>query len=194
MAVFFKILCEQHYPGTQLKLELLNRVVDYFMDNLQDTIWQNSISNKLCKEESNHNALLIVLRLFYESEIVEGNLKSYARYIKQKERLVIDQMLILDNFLKLSEDEMTPHGQALEEWTKNLDWETEAKPLWQKTSKDFAGSTVGEAHVFIYEPKYRGANSVWEQDELPILKKKGIPVFEHRIDADGNIKVKQILH
>ena len=106
MAVFFKILCEQHYPGTQLKLELLNRVVDYFMDNLQDTIWQNSISNKLCKEGSNHNALLIVLRLFYESEIVEGNLKSYARYIKQKERLVIDQMLILDNFLKLSEDEM----------------------------------------------------------------------------------------
>jgi len=194
MAVFLKILCEQHYPGTQLKLELLNRVVDYFMDNLQDTIWQNSISNKLCKEGSNHNALLIVLRLFYESEIVEGNLKSYARYIKQKERLVIDQMLILDNFLKLSEDEMTPHGQALEEWTKNLDWETEAKPLWQKTSKDFAGSTVGEAHVFIYEPKYRGANSVWEQDELPILKKKGIPVFEHRIDADGNIKVKQILH
>lgn len=194
MAVFFKILCEQHYPGTQLKLELLNRVVDYFMDNLQDTIWQNSISNKLCKEGSNHNALLIVLRLFYESEIVEGNLKSYARYIKQKERLVIDQMLILDNFLKLSEDEMTPHGQALEEWTKNLDWETEAKPLWQKTSKDFAGSTVGEAHVFIYEPKYRGANSVWEQDELPILKKKGIPVFEHRIDADGNIKVKQIHH
>ncbi len=106
MAVFFKILCEQHYPGTQLRLELLNRVVDYFMDNLQDTIWQNSISNKLCKEGSNHNALLIVLRLFYESEIVEGNLKSYARYIKQKERLVIDQMLILDNFLKLSEDEM----------------------------------------------------------------------------------------
>jgi hypothetical protein len=82
----------------------------------------------------------------------------------------------------------------LEEWTKNLDWETESKPLWQKTSKDFAGSTVGEAHVFIYEPKYRGANSVWEQDELPILKKKGIPVFEHRIDADGNIKVKQIHH
>ena len=27
-----------------------------------------------------------------------------------------------------------------------------------------------------------------------ILKKKGIPVFEHRIDADGNIKVKQIHH
>lgn len=90
--------------------------------------------------------------------------------------------------------EMTPHGQALEEWTKNLDWETESKPLWQKTSKDFAGSTVGEAHVFIYEPKYRGANSVWGQDELPILKKKGIPVFEHKIDADGNIKVKQIHH
>ena len=45
--------------------------------------------------------------------------------------------------------EMTPHGRVLEEWTKNLDWETEAKPLWQKTSKDFAGSTVGDAHVFM---------------------------------------------
>ena len=90
--------------------------------------------------------------------------------------------------------EMTPHGRVLEEWTKNLDWETEAKPLWQKTSKDFAGSTVGDAHVFIYEPKYRGANSVWEQDELPVLKKKGITVFEHRIDADGNITVKKIYH
>lgn len=44
---------------------------------------------------------------------------------------------------------MTPHGRVLEEWTKNLDWETEAKPLWQKTSKDFAGSTVGDAHVFM---------------------------------------------
>ena len=86
MAVFFKILCEQHYPGTQLKLELLNRVVDYFMDNLQDTIWQNSISNKLCKEGSNHNALLIVLRLFYESEIVEGNFKIVCSVYKTERK------------------------------------------------------------------------------------------------------------
>ncbi len=85
MAVFFKILCEQHYPGTQLKLELLNRVVDYFMDNLQDTIWQNSISNKLCKEGSNHNALLIVLRLFHDFDAAAfiPMLEERIKYIKE---------------------------------------------------------------------------------------------------------------
>ena len=67
-------------------------------------------------------------------------------------RVVWMLKMLLGFFAKQKGDtilEMTPHGQALEEWTKNLDWETEAKPLWQKTSKDFAGSTVGEAHVFI---------------------------------------------
>ena len=83
--------------------------------------------------------------------------------------------------------EMTPHGQALEEWTKNLDWETEAKPLWQKTSKDFAGSTVGEAHVFIYEPKYRGANSVWEQDELPMQVPKRSAIKECPSPRDADV-------
>ena len=59
--------------------------------------WQETISNKLCKIERHHVILFIVLRLFHQSEIEEGKLKSYARYIKAKERLVIDQMFSLDD-------------------------------------------------------------------------------------------------
>jgi uncharacterized protein RhaS with RHS repeats len=79
--------------------------------------------------------------------------------------------------------EMTPQGKALEEWTKNMDWETEANPLWQSTSASFAGSTTNGStvHVFIYEPNYRGAKSVWEEIEKPILEKKAVTIIEHKI-------------
>lgn len=88
--------------------------------------------------------------------------------------------------------EMTEHGSSLETWTKGMDWESEAKPLWQRTSSDFAGSTTGTAHVFIYEPNYRGAKSIWEENELPILKKKGLDIIEHTIHKDGSITTRKI--
>jgi len=73
--------------------------------------------------------------------------------------------------------EMTPTGQALEGFTKGMDWHTEAKPLWEKTSQAFAGaapSSQRKAVVFIDPAKYRGLDSVWEKFEKPILKEKGI--------------------
>jgi uncharacterized protein RhaS with RHS repeats len=73
--------------------------------------------------------------------------------------------------------EMTPQGKALEKWTNSMDWETQAKPLWNKTSQHFAGSAPSSqtsAKVFIDSSRYRGAESVWEQFEKPILEKKGI--------------------
>jgi RHS repeat-associated protein len=72
--------------------------------------------------------------------------------------------------------EMTPTGKALEEFTESMDW-GEAKPLWNKTSQAFAGSapsTQKKAIAFIDSRFYRGAESVWEEFELPVLKKKGI--------------------
>jgi hypothetical protein len=36
--------------------------------------------------------------------------------------------------------EMTAQGKVLEKWTDGMDWETQAKPLWEKTSQNFAGS------------------------------------------------------
>jgi hypothetical protein len=91
-----------------------------------------------------------------------------------------------ENFVKVNGGEtleMTPQGKSLENWTKGMDWETEAEPLWRKTSADFAGGTTGTAHVFIYEPNYRGADSVWESLEKSILEKKRVNIVEHRITA-----------
>jgi RHS repeat-associated protein len=72
--------------------------------------------------------------------------------------------------------EMTPQGKAMEEFTKGMDW-AEAKPLWNKTSQQFAGSAPSsqkKAFAFVDFTKYRGAQSVWEEFEKPILQKKGI--------------------
>jgi hypothetical protein len=73
--------------------------------------------------------------------------------------------------------EMTPQGKALEQWTNGMDWDTQAKPLWEKTSQTFAGSAPSKqkhALVFIDSSRYRGSDSVWEKFEKPILEKKGI--------------------
>jgi RHS repeat-associated protein len=85
--------------------------------------------------------------------------------------------------------EMTAQGKALEKWTDEMDWETQAKPLWEKTSQDFAGSAPNKqkhALVFIDSSKYRGVDSVWEKFEKPILAKKGITT--EVIDVNKKVK------
>ena len=91
--------------------------------------------------------------------------------------------------------EMTPQGKALEKWTTGLDWETQSKPLWEKTSQHFAGSvpkSQKHAIAFIDSEKYRGAESVWEKIEKPILEKKGITT--EVIDVNKNVKIKNVCH
>ncbi|QCW99879.1 hypothetical protein FGM00_07115 [Aggregatimonas sangjinii] len=86
--------------------------------------------------------------------------------------------------------EMTPQGKALEKWTKDMDW-ADAKPLWNKTSQAFAGSAPKSqkvAYAFIDSSKYRGADSVWEEFEKPILEKKGIRT--KTIDINKKPKIK----
>jgi hypothetical protein len=87
--------------------------------------------------------------------------------------------------------EMTPQGIALEQWTKGMEW-AEAEPLWTSTSANFAGGSKGTTHVFIYEPNYRGTNSVWETTELSILKEKGLTIIEHRIQSDETINIRKL--
>ncbi len=77
--------------------------------------------------------------------------------------------------------EMTPQGIALQEWTDSMDWETQAKPLWNKSSQHFAGSApINQTHAkaFIDYSRYRGPKSVWEEFEKPILQDKGIKTEE----------------
>ena len=86
--------------------------------------------------------------------------------------------------------EMSPQGKALEIHTEAMDWETKAEPLWKKTSQHFAGSapkSQKHAVAFIDAERYRGAKSVWELSEQPILKKKGITT--EVIDVNDKSKI-----
>ena len=106
MGLFLGLSYELRYTGTIEKSDMLQKVVRYIADNLRDLVWQDLISNRLCKVERHHKTIFIVLRLFDIKDIEEGNLKSYARYKKADDKLVIDQMLILNEYADLLEDEM----------------------------------------------------------------------------------------
>lgn len=108
MGRFIGVTYELHFIEIESKREILKRTVNYIIDNLNDLIWQDSISNQLCKGGCDHRnkIIFVVLRLFHLKEIEEGKLKSIARYKKADDKLVIDQMLILSDYVDLPENEM----------------------------------------------------------------------------------------
>ena len=103
---FLKITYESRYAGNFENNVKQIKVARYIIDNLNNMIWQKSISNQLQKIDRHHISLSIILRLFDIKDIEKGKLKSYARYMRKKDKLVIDQMLILNKYVNLSEDEL----------------------------------------------------------------------------------------
>lgn len=63
---------------------------------------------------------------------------------------------------------MTARGQELA--GSNLEW-TEAKPLWEAASADFAAGATGDVHVFQAAEGVR-VQSMWAQIEYKILSQK----------------------
>ena len=106
MGIFLKITYESRYAGNFENNVKQIKVARYIIDNLNNMIWQKSISNQLQKIDRHHISLSIILRLFDIKDIEKGKLKSYARYMRKKDKLVIDQMLILNKYVNLSEDEL----------------------------------------------------------------------------------------
>ena len=118
MGIFLKITYESRYAGNFENNVKQIKVARYIIDNLNDMIWQESISNQLQKIDRHHISLSIILRLFDIKDIEKGKLKSYARYMQKKDELDIlqskvskanddiDQMLVLNKYVNLSEDEM----------------------------------------------------------------------------------------
>lgn len=106
METFIGAVYELHFVKNEVKRQTVTNVVRYVADNIRDMDWQGSICTKVRKIEEQPDALYIVLRLFHQSEIEKGKLKSYARYKKANEKLVIDQMFALDDYEDLPEDEM----------------------------------------------------------------------------------------
>lgn len=107
MGIFFKITCESQGAKTVEKAFINNSVLDYILNSLNDYTWQDQISSKLrtLNPQYSHITLGTILRLFLLNNIEAGNLKSFSRYIKKDDKLVIDQILVADKYESLSEDE-----------------------------------------------------------------------------------------
>ena len=106
MGTFFKTTYEARWAGNKEKTDLTQKVIGYIAHNLRIMPWQESISSQLRKIDGHHTNLYLVLRLFDIKDIEEGKLKSFARYKKKEDKLVIDQMLIINEYSDLPEDEM----------------------------------------------------------------------------------------
>lgn len=106
MGAFLSITYESRYAGDFENNVKQNKVLDYIIDNLNNMIWQEEIYAKLRKVEKQPDALFIILRLFSYNDIEKGNLKSYTRYKRSEEKLVIDQMFTIEEYIDFPEDEM----------------------------------------------------------------------------------------
>jgi hypothetical protein len=107
MGIFLKITYDSQGGKSPEKAFTNQKVLDYIIDGLNDYPWQESISGKLTTldQKFSHISLGTILRFFHLKNIEAGNLKSFARYIKKDDKLIIDQILILDKYENLSEDE-----------------------------------------------------------------------------------------
>jgi RHS repeat-associated protein len=76
--------------------------------------------------------------------------------------------------------EMTRAGRSLE--SAGLPW-SEAKPLWETASRDFAAGAEHRADVFMARPPR--ADSIWSAIEKPILKKNGVEIRFHLAVVPG---------
>ena len=107
MGIFLKITYESQGGKTAEKADTNQNILDYINHCLNDYTWQDTISVKLTTLDPkySHIALGTILRFFHLNNIEAGNLKSFARYIKKDDKLIIDQMLVIDKYENLSEDE-----------------------------------------------------------------------------------------
>lgn len=95
MGIFLKITYDSYGGKSIEKADINNKVLDYIIDALNDYTWQESISSKLTNldQKYSHIALGTIIRFYLLQNIEAGNLKSFARYIKKDEKLVIDQII-----------------------------------------------------------------------------------------------------
>lgn len=107
MGIFLQITYQSQGGKTAEKAFINQKVLDYIIDSLNDYPWQESISSRLTTldQKYSHIAIGAILRFFLLKNIEIGNLKSFARYIKKDDKLIIDQMLVIDKYENLSEDE-----------------------------------------------------------------------------------------
>ena len=107
MGLFLRITYQSQGGRTVEKAFINRKVLSYIIAGLNDGNWQDSISIKLTTldPQYSHIAIDAILRFFLSENIEGGNLKSFYRYLKKDDKLIIDQMLTIDKYDDLSEDE-----------------------------------------------------------------------------------------
>lgn len=105
--MFISLTSEIRWCGTNELTDKLSRSVDCICDYIYDLEWQYSVNSILRKNTESQRAIFIVLRLLHAKDIEEHNIKSYYRYNKQKNYLGIDIVFPLEDYVNLSEREIT---------------------------------------------------------------------------------------
>jgi hypothetical protein len=80
--------------------------------------------------------------------------------------------------------------EVLEQVTPNLDWVTQARPLWIEASRDFAASASGQVHVFQNSAGI-SITSIWATVEYPTLisNPNVSEIIYHVIMPNGKITI-----
>lgn len=83
--------------------------------------------------------------------------------------------------------EMTSRGIELTNLTKDMPW-SQAKPMWQDTSRSFAQQATGEVNVF-HNSAGVNIESIWAKDEyVELMKNQNITQINyHVVMPDGKI-------
>jgi len=107
MGIFLKITCDSQGGKTAEKATVNQGILDDVLNGLNDYAWQDRISPQLRNLDAqfSHITLGLILRFYHKVNVEKGDLRSLARYIKKDDKLLVDQMLVVDEYEDLSEGE-----------------------------------------------------------------------------------------
>ncbi|MDH6678216.1 hypothetical protein M2284_002419 [Rhodococcus sp. LBL1] len=107
MGIFLKITYDSQGGATAEKATVNQGILDDVLDSLNDYAWQDRIAPQLrdLDAQFSHITLGLILRFYHKVNVDKGNLKSLARYIKKDDKLLVDQMLVVDAYEDLSAGE-----------------------------------------------------------------------------------------
>ena len=104
MGTFFSCSFDRNYAKDFQNNVIQGKVIQYITHNIDDVKWQETISSQVQEIDKHHRSFFFVVRLYRKDRIDQYKYKSKARFIKTDQRLSIDVMLDLDNYLDLPED------------------------------------------------------------------------------------------
>lgn len=105
--MFISLTSDIRWCGTKELTDKLSSSVDCICNYIYDLEWQYSVNSILRKNTECQQAIFIVMRLLHAKDIEEHKIKSYYRYDKIKNRLAIDIVFPLEDYVNLPEREIT---------------------------------------------------------------------------------------